>query len=56
MNRPTRLLPIDMLKKKQLSQKITMLTAYDAMMAALLDEAEVDMVLVGDSVANRSCV
>jgi len=31
-------------------QKITVLTAYDASMAAMLDEQAIDMVLVGDSV------
>ena len=35
--------------KKELSQKITMLTAYDATMAALFDRAGIDALLVGDS-------
>ncbi len=39
-------------KKKQLGEKITMLTAYDAPGARALDEAEVDIILVGDSAAN----
>lgn len=34
---------------KQRSDKIVCLTAYDASFAALLDEAEIDVVLVGDS-------
>ncbi len=39
----------DLQRKKQLGQKITMLTAYDATMARLLDRAGVDALLVGDS-------
>lgn len=39
----------DLQRKKKLGNKITMLTAYDATMARLLDRAGVDMLLVGDS-------
>ena len=39
----------DLHQKKKLGQKITMLTAYDATMARLLDRAGVDALLVGDS-------
>ena len=39
----------DILEKKGRRDKITMLTAYDVPIARLLDEAGVDMVLVGDS-------
>jgi 3-methyl-2-oxobutanoate hydroxymethyltransferase len=39
----------DLQRKKTLGHKITMLTAYDATMARLLDRAGVDMLLVGDS-------
>jgi 3-methyl-2-oxobutanoate hydroxymethyltransferase len=39
----------DLLKKKTQGQKIAMLTAYDASMARLLDDAGIDALLVGDS-------
>ena len=39
----------DLLQMKQRRQKIAMLTAYDYPMGALLDEAGVEIVLVGDS-------
>jgi len=39
----------DLQRKKKLGQKISMLTAYDATMARLLDRAGVDSLLVGDS-------
>jgi len=42
----------DFRKMKRRSEKITMLTAYDAAWSRLLDEAGVDTVLVGDSAAN----
>ena len=40
----------DLLRMKAGNQKIAMVTAYDATMARIVDAAEVDMVLVGDSV------
>lgn len=39
-------------QRKATGKPITMLTAYDASMARLLDEAGIDMLLVGDSLGN----
>ena len=39
----------DLLEKKRQGEKITMLTAYDLPLARLLDQAGVDVILVGDS-------
>ncbi len=44
-----RITALDLLKQKADSKKIVMVTAYDASMARLAEAAEVDMVLVGDS-------
>ncbi|MCD6294857.1 MAG: 3-methyl-2-oxobutanoate hydroxymethyltransferase, partial [Deltaproteobacteria bacterium] len=39
----------DLQKKMQAGQKITMMTAYDYPTASLVDQAEIDTILVGDS-------
>ena len=39
----------DILAMKQQGEKVTMLTAYDAAMARLLDTSDIDILLVGDS-------
>jgi 3-methyl-2-oxobutanoate hydroxymethyltransferase len=41
----------DLFKKKAEGQKITMLTAYDYPFAQIVDEAGIDAILVGDSLA-----
>lgn len=43
---------LDIYKKKAEGKKITMLTAYDYPMAQIVDQAGIDMVLVGDSLGN----
>ncbi len=40
------------LEKKKRNEKITVLTAYDYSYAAIVDAAEIDIILVGDSLAN----
>lgn len=41
---------LDLARKKASGEKITMLTAYDHPMAAIIDSAGIDAILVGDSV------
>ncbi len=40
------------IRKKSKGEKVTMLTAYDAFIASLLDKTGIDIILVGDSAAN----
>lgn len=49
--KPTRVTAPRLAKMKQDGQRIAMLTAYDHGMARMLDEAGVDVLLVGDSLA-----
>src|SRR5260370_35763616 len=42
----------DLSQKKKSGRKVTMLTAYDATMARLLDRSGVDVLLVGDSLGH----
>ena len=42
----------DIQSRKKQGRKISMLTAYDYSLAAILDQANIDIILVGDSVAN----
>jgi 3-methyl-2-oxobutanoate hydroxymethyltransferase len=43
---------LDIFKKKAEGKKITMLTAYDYPTAQIVDQAGIDMILVGDSLGN----
>ena len=43
---------LDIKKMKELGEKITMLTAYDNPIAAILDACGIDIILVGDSLGN----
>ncbi len=45
------MLPSDLVKYKEKSQKIIALTAWDSISGSIAEEADVDVVLVGDSLA-----
>ena len=40
-----------LIERKNSSEVLTMVTAYDSTFASIVDEAGVDLILVGDSVA-----
>jgi 3-methyl-2-oxobutanoate hydroxymethyltransferase len=48
----TRKTILDIKKMKSQGEKISMLTAYDFGMASILDECNIDIILVGDSLGN----
>ena len=48
----TRKTTADIKKMKSSGEKIAMLTAYDYAMASILDESDIDILLVGDSLGN----
>lgn len=50
-NRPKKITLLDLAAKKRAGRPITMLTAYDYSSALLVDQAGIDMILVGDSLA-----
>ncbi len=51
-NKSNRKTTADIKKMKITGEKISVLTAYDYAMAAILDECSVDIILVGDSLGN----
>ncbi|MBR1877864.1 MAG: 3-methyl-2-oxobutanoate hydroxymethyltransferase [Paludibacteraceae bacterium] len=51
----TRMTTAKVRQMKQNGEKIAMLTSYDFTLASLVDEAGIDMILVGDSASNVVC-
>lgn len=49
---PKRVRVHHLLEAKERGERLTMLTAYDAVTARIFDEAGIDMLLVGDSIGN----
>jgi 3-methyl-2-oxobutanoate hydroxymethyltransferase len=48
-NEPKKIWPLHLKEMKQRGEKIAMLTAYDALMARMFDQAGIEVLLVGDS-------
>lgn len=51
-NRPTKITTQTIVDMKQNGEKISMITAYDYTMAQIVDQAGIDIILVGDSASN----
>lgn len=51
-NRPTKVTTQTVVEMKHNGEKISMLTAYDYTMAQIVDQAGIDIILVGDSASN----
>lgn len=51
-NRPAKITTQTVVEMKQNGEKISMLTAYDYTMAQIIDNAGIDIILVGDSASN----
>ena len=51
-NRPKKITTQTVVEMKQQAEKISMLTAYDFTMASIIDQAGVEIILVGDSASN----
>ncbi len=51
-DRPKKVTTQTVVEMKQQSEKISMLTAYDYTMARIIDQAGIDIILVGDSASN----
>lgn len=51
----TRVTTTQLRKMKEAGEKIAMLTSYDFTLTSLIDEAGIDMILVGDSASNVVC-
>ena len=50
--KPKKITVNTLMEMKKNGEKITMLTAYDYLMASLLDQSGIEVILVGDSLGN----